>query len=123
MTDNRDNVDAEILPRVEATTYDDPSVTYINAQVLDAASTSLVNSAPLIADQSAAMMVEDWRAFVQGNEQVLMIAISKCLAKIVETDGAEGKKALKDCTDFMETLITDTTNMGAAAGGIAAAFK
>jgi len=123
MTDNRDNGDAEILPRAGTTTYDDPSVTYINAQILDATSTSLVNSAPLIADQSAAMMIEDMRVFVQGNEQVLMIAVSKCLAEIVETDGAKGTTALGLCTGYMTFLTTYATAMGAAAGGIAADFK
>jgi len=124
MNRNLDNDDdAELIPRVSATPYDDSSVDYINTQVLDATSTSMVNSAPLIADQSAAMMIEDMRAFVQGNEQVLMIAISKCLAEIVSTDGAKGKTALKDCTDFMTALTTYATAMGVAAGGIAADFK
>jgi hypothetical protein len=81
------------------------------------------STANLIADQSAAMMIEDMRTFVQGNEQVLMIAIAKCLAQIVETDGAKGTMALTQCEDFMTYLTTYVTKIGAAAGGISADFK
>lgn len=101
----------------------DPSVTYINAEVLSPTSSPMSNTANLIADQSAAMMIEDMRSFVQGNEQVLAIAISRCLDQIIKTDGLEGTVALEQCTKFMTELTVFATAMGTAAGGISSDFK
>jgi len=57
-----------------------------------------------MADQTSALMLEDMRVFLQGTEQVLMIAVSKALSQVIETDGAEGTIALNQCESLMEKL-------------------
>ncbi|MBL4693638.1 MAG: hypothetical protein JKY92_09960 [Magnetovibrio sp.] len=115
-----DDSDQDVVADVEPF---DPSVNFINSTVLDAKSGLDINMGSQIANQSAGMMIEDMRAFIQGNQQILNIAIAECLKKIVESDGANGNTALKDCTAFMTDMTVYIGELSSKAGAISKDFK
>ncbi len=104
-------------------TFTDDSVIFINEQVLKPDANPMSVGAKQIADQAAAMMVQDMRSFLQGNEQVLTIAIARSLNKVVESDGADGSKALAICEELLLKLPKFAEAIGASAGSIITEFK
>lgn len=76
-----------------------------------------------LADQAAAMMVQDMRSFLQGTEQILTIAIAKALAEVVQSDGARGTTALETCKKFLKDLPDFAKGIGSAASEITNDFK
>ncbi len=56
-----------------------------------------------LAEQAAAMMLEDVRSFSQGAEQLLLIAIAKGLAK-VDAGDKNGVELLNQCKNLMEEI-------------------
>ena len=76
-----------------------------------------------IADQAAAMMVQDMRTFLQGTEQILTIAIARALAEVVQSDGARGTIALETCKKFLKDLPDFAKGIGSAASEITNDFK
>jgi hypothetical protein len=110
-----DTVAAAGSEKPEASTKSEKSVAWINGEVLDPPAESPPNFSRPYADQIAAMMVEDARAFMQGTEQVLVIAISRALAQIIETNGNKGTVALQKCEELMEKLPTFGTSVAATA--------
>ncbi len=98
-------------------------VTFINEQVLRPKAEPMSGTAKPLADQAAAMIDQDMRSFLQGTEQVLTIAIAKALAKITETDGAEGAKALEQCERLLTKLPKFASKIGKSAAAISKEFK
>ena len=111
MSDDRDtNIDRELGGDTQppappnASTKSEKSVAWINGEVLDPPTPNPPAFIRPYADQIAAMMVEDARTFMQGTEQVLVIAISRALNQIIESDGLLGETARTKCESLMEKL-------------------
>ena len=67
----------------DAQTPDEKTVQFINAEVLAPPKQDSISFTKPYIDQSLAMAVEDARSFVQGAEQILLIALAKELEKLV----------------------------------------
>lgn len=99
----------------------DPSVMFINDQVLNAKAEPFTGSAKLIADQAAAMMIQDVRGFMQGSQQIYMLATAKALSKTLSQNPLEraaGKDALKQIFKTQTELTKFTGKVGNVAGKI-----
>jgi hypothetical protein len=71
-------------------TADEKTVQFINAEVLDPPSQGSISFVGPFLDQSLAMAVEDARSFVQGAEQILLVALAKALEKYLSGGLGEG---------------------------------
>ena len=98
------------------------AIEFVETLVLQPDVQPMQATAKLMADQAAAMMIQDMRSFLQGNEQVLTLAISKAIAMILAGD-PQGEKALKQIEGFMEKLPAFATSIGTAASGIVTEFN
>lgn len=107
----------------EANDVSKDSTKFINEQVLKPSSEPLTGTAKPLADQAAAMMLQDVRGFLQGTEQLLTIAIAKALADIEKTNGLKGTVALEKCESLMKTLPTFASDVNKSAVGISKEFK
>ncbi len=73
-------------PGPDPTTPSEKSVHFINGEVLDPPEQGKLSFVGPYFDQSLAMAVEDARSFVQGAEQILLVALAKALAKALGDD-------------------------------------
>ena len=99
----------------------DPSVEFINEQVLHPDATSFEGTSKLVADQGAAMMIQDMRGFLQGSEQVFMLATAKAIKKTLSMNPIEreaGKEALEQILMCQSKLGVFAGEIGQAAGQI-----
>jgi tellurite resistance protein len=99
------------------------SAAFINEQVLNQTVTPMTGSAKPLADQAAAMMIQDMRSFLQGTEQMMFMAISKAAAQVLKTDGLEGKNALNIFKEVLKDLPEFAEKIGGAAALISKEFK
>ena len=78
--------------------FSDPSITYINNEVLNKQSNPYIRMSNTVVDQAAGMMVQDVRGFLQGSEQMLMAGYGKAISYIVNpgtiVEGTEMSLAL-----------------------------
>ena len=82
------------------------AVTFINDTVLNPSVTPMTGTGQTMTDQAAAMMFQDLRAFMQGNEQLLTAAFGKAVALAV--DPATTTEAQNVMT-ALEQIMTDLT--------------
>lgn len=109
---------------VTAVTVTEQEVEFINAQVLQPEVTPITGMAKPLADQAAAMMIQDMQSFLQGNEQVLTIAIAKAAAMMLnEATAPTGKEALQEYAEFLTKLAGYSTIIGTSATKIASEFQ
>jgi hypothetical protein len=104
----------------------DPSVIFINDQVLNAKAEPFTGSAKLIADQAAAMMLQDVRGFMQGSQQIYMLATAKAISKTLSQDPtvrAAGTEALTQIFRTQTELTKFSANVGTIAGKITHDFN
>ena len=101
-----------------ASTPAEESVQFINGEVLNPPAQGDLEFAKPMAAQVAVMMSEDARSFIQGTEQVLVVAIARALDQMLETDGAEGATTLAACENLMTLLPTFATDMATAATAV-----
>lgn len=96
------------------------AVSYTNKAVLSPPQeTDLQMGAKTLADQSAAMLLEDVRAFAQGIEQILIPATAQALAKVL----ADDEKPLKTIEGYMPKLAEFVGKMTDQAVNITKDFK
>ena len=96
------------------------AVSYTNKAVLSPPQeTDLQMGAKTLADQSAAMLLEDVRAFAQGIEQILIPATAQALAKAL----ADDEKPLKAIEGYMPKLAEFVGKMTDQAVNITKDFK
>lgn len=100
------------------------NVEFINQQVLQPINQPMDTGSRLIAEQAAALMVEDMRSFLQGCEQILTIAMAQA-AKLATNEAtvAQGTVAITSVTQAMAALPTYATNIATSAGCIVSAFS
>ncbi len=100
------------------------NVAFINQQVLQPVSKPMDGGSKMIADQAAALMVEDMRSFLQGCEQILTVAMAKAAALATNpATVSEGTVAIQSVTTAMAALPTYATNIAGSAGSIISAFS
>ncbi|MGB5687348.1 MAG: hypothetical protein WBM35_16180 [Candidatus Electrothrix sp.] len=112
-------------PAADSAASADASVEFINKQVLDATAAGDMTTAlakPL-ADQAAAMMLQDMRSYLQSSEQILASAMAKALEQMLSSDGAKGSKTLEQCEKLMVKLPEYAAKIASTAGKIPAEFK
>ncbi|MCY4045409.1 MAG: hypothetical protein OXE99_10040 [Cellvibrionales bacterium] len=116
-----DTSNFEASPGMQAT---QDAVSFINNQVLQPDVKPIQGTAKPMADQSAAMMLEDMRSFLQSNEQVMLVAIAQAakLATNPETV-EEGAIAMNTITSALEKLPTYAESIGDAASHIVNTFN
>ena len=90
----------------------------LDGEVLDFASVTPPPFATPIAEQSAALMVEDVRAYLQGSEQIIMAAMGQAFAQILAGDDTNGTNCLTAITTAVGTINTFTTNSIACAQSV-----
>lgn len=77
-----------------------------------------------LADQSAAMMIEDMRSFMQGAQQMITVAIAKATAMTLnETTAKTGKDALNSIESLMEKITKYGENVNDLASNIVNNFE
>ncbi len=99
------------------------TVKFVNGEVLAPPKTDLMNMAKPIADQAAAMMIQDMRGFLQGTEQILTVAIARALNQILESDGLIGTTALNKCEELMTKLPVFASEISESAIQITKEFE
>ncbi|SMX43113.1 hypothetical protein [Actibacterium lipolyticum] len=67
----------------DAQTDTEKSVKFINAEVLDPGTQQTVSFVKPFYEQTLVMALEDARSFVQGAEQILLVALAKALEKAI----------------------------------------
>lgn len=105
-------------------TYDD-SVTFINENNLQPDVKPIHGTAKTMADQAAAMMIQDARSFMQGSEQVYMMATAKALAMALSQsskDQKTAKQALKQIFRCQGKIVEFSTGVGSLACNISKNF-
>ncbi len=83
------------------------AVQFTNEQVLQPDVKPMGATAKVVADQAAAMMLQDVRSYLQSNEQVLTIATAKAIAMIMSQNPQEqqaGTKALEAIAQVQTSL-------------------
>lgn len=109
-------------------THSDPE--HIAAQI-DAAYQHLIQANPqlakgavrLMAHQTAALMLEDMRSFLQGSEQMLLLALAKAAQLATQEKTAEqGKVALTSVTEALQGLTLFAREISSAASSVATVF-
>jgi hypothetical protein len=77
----------------------------------------------IMANQTAALMLEDMRSFLQGSEQLLLIALAKAAQLATEEKTSDqGKIALGSVTEALQGLTLFAREITAAAYSVATAF-
>ena len=99
------------------------AVTFTNSQVLDPPSASdLDMGAKTLADQAAAMMIQDMRTYLQSIEMVMVPATAEAIALIL-AGNPNGETALTAIEKFMGTLPGYATGIATAAGSVTTDFE
>ena len=101
------------------------AVKFINRQVLKPEVKPITGTAKTMADQAAAMMIEDMRSFLQGTEQILTAALAKAAAQALNPDptiAATGQAALASLSTVLGDLPVFAQGIGDAATTIAYRF-
>ncbi len=99
------------------------AVEFTETKVLQAEAKPMIGTSKAMADQAAAMMVQDMRAFLQGSEQVITMGTAKAIALLMDpATQPTGEKALKAIEQLMTVLPTYATDIGTAAGKILTEF-
>ncbi len=98
------------------------AIEFVETHVLQPDVKPMQGTAKLMADQAAAMMIQDMRSFLQGNEQFLTLAAAKAIAMILEGN-PNGEIALTQIEGFMDKLPLYATAIGTAASGIVSGFE
>ncbi len=123
-----------IEPPVETTSFTPTTgmaqiqnaVEFIEAQVLQPEVDPIASSAKAMANQAAAMMVQDVASFVKGNEQVITVGIAQAIAMIMSQEKPKqeaGAAALAALETVMTKLPTFAQSIGKTAGGIISDFS
>jgi hypothetical protein len=116
--------DNSLVTATSALTAFQQNVAFINQQVLHPVSKPMDGGSKMIADQAAALMVEDMRSFLQGCEQILTVAMAKAAALATNpATVSEGTVAIQSVTTAMAALPTYATNIAGSAGSIIGAFS
>jgi hypothetical protein len=77
----------------------------------------------MMASQTAALMLEDMRAFLQGSEQVLLVALAKAAQLATEENTTEqGKLALAAVAESLRSLATFASEITESASQVATVF-
>lgn len=101
------------------------SVKFINKEVLNPSVTPIEGTAKPLADQAAAMMIQDARTFLQGNEQVLTVAIAKATQMALNPTpniSKVGNEALQSLGTVLDKLTDFSTKVGTSAASISSEF-
>lgn len=95
----------------------------VNQQLLQTNPQLASAASRLMANQTAALMLEDMRCFLQGSEQLLFVALAKAAHLATEeTTTEQGKAALSAVTDALQGLTGFARELTAAASAVATAF-
>ncbi len=107
--ENKDQTTEHEVSVVAAETEAEQSVKFINAEVLDPPEVGKLSFVKPYADQVAAMMLEDARSFMQGSEQVMVIALARSLELILKKDpaGAAGLAAVESLMEKVPKFGAD----------------
>lgn len=104
-------------------TASENAVEFINNAVLNPTATSMANTSKPMVDQAAGMMIQDARAFLQSNEQIMTAAMAKAAAMmLVPATSAEGATAMAALTAALTTLAAFSATVGTTAAGIITDF-
>lgn len=77
----------------------------------------------LMANQTAALMLEDMRCFLQGSEQLLLLALAKAAKLATQEQSTEqGKVALGSVTEALRGLTLFARDITSTAQSVATAF-
>ncbi|MFV0302507.1 MAG: hypothetical protein ACK5IP_16835 [Paracoccus sp. (in: a-proteobacteria)] len=106
-------------PAVQVSSVAGQNVEWLNGQVLAPAKSAPPDFSAPYADQVAAMLLEDMRAYLQGTEQVLVVATARSLDLILQ-DNPAGEQGLKAVGTMMKEL---PSYAGAIAGVYADILK
>ncbi len=117
MSENLDN-QAYIT---ETSTEPYSSVEFINQQVLQPDVKPIMGTSKVMADQAAAMMIQDVETFLQGNEQMMTVAAGAAIALVLAGD-ENGEKTLTQLGNWLVTINTYAAGVGVTATEIAATF-
>lgn len=90
--------------RINNTALND-SINFIESKVLNPSTPPTTLSAKAIADQSAAMMVQDMRSFLQANQQVITIGLGKAIALSVNSKDPSLQKGGIEAIGALERLL------------------
>ncbi len=99
------------------------AVEFTNESVLQPDVKPINATAKMLADQAAAMLIQDARSYLQGNEQILTMATAKALALILSGEIAKGTAAMAAITTLQVALPTFAAAIGTTATAIATEFK
>lgn len=114
----------EAAPATTATLQNsEAAVSFINQEVLQPNGTPIKGTAKPMADQSAAMLIEDMRSFMQGNEQVMSIAIAKATKMLLDKEDPQGTILNILTTQVLPNLANFATTIGISASGIVSGFE
>jgi len=105
------------------TTPSEKSVAFINAEVLDPPEQGSISFVRPFYEQTLVMALEDARSFLQGAEQILLVALAKALEKylsggaVAPPEAAPGLEAIESMmgklANFHATIAeTATKNRG-----------
>lgn len=99
------------------------AVKFVNKTVLNSKVQGMQGSSKTLADQASAMMIQDMRAFVQGNEQLITAGMGKAIALMVDPATTEkGVKAAEALTKVMQDLSKFATTIGTSASSVMTSF-
>lgn len=99
------------------------AVQFTNREVLDPPAGTIPDmGAKALADQAAAMMIQDMRSYLQSTEMVLIPATAKAIAQILN-DEPSGAVALAAIETLMEKLPAYATGIAEAAGNVTKDFE
>ncbi len=98
------------------------AVIFTNEQVLQSDAKPFKATSKLLADQAAAMMIEDVRAYLQGSEQMLTAAAAQGFALIIAGEETKGTAVLAQVTAMQTALPIYAATIGATAITITSDF-
>ena len=83
------------------------AIEFVSEHVLQPDVKPMTNTSKLMADQAAAMMIQDMRGFLQGSEQFLLAAIAKAVAMTMSPNPEERQRGT-DALEKLKSLLTET---------------
>lgn len=100
------------------------AVDYVNKTVLSSQVTGMTGTSQTLADQAAAMMIQDVRAFMQGNEQLITAGMGKAISYVVDpATTKKGEDMIKALSTAMKDLTTFAGEVAKAASGVLQDFQ
>lgn len=112
---------------IVATTAMEHTVQFVNQEVLNATITPMNGMAKPMVNQAAAMMVQDVQTFLQGNEQILTVAIAKAISYTLDSSDpakqAAGTATIGIITGLLTSLNEFSASVGETATTIASEFN